>query len=397
MAFPTYTTGTVSIGVGATTAVGTGTIWSGVNARAGDLLLVAGALTFIKDVTDATHLVIPAWQGSAQTSVAYTLFQTSPLRFAGGQTLADVSAMIAGQYKSPVVVPPASSVPDASYGNEGQYAFQPTTGKYWLFTSGVWVYQGLLTGLVLRNYIDGLTLSMAGSSATFSVATGVAVNSTNTDFISLASAYTKTTSAWAVGSGNGALDTGSIGSNIWYHAHLIKRPDTGVVDILISLSATAPTLPTNYTSFRRIGAMKLTGSSQWLKVIQDGDLFQHNVTVADIAAANPGTSAVLRTLSTPSGISTIALMQVGYGTGVLSSNPAGILISDPAVADSAPGVANATLLNYAGAGTAANFYTFAQCRTNTSSQVRSRLQLSDANISLNINTTGWIDRRGRDL
>ena len=47
--------------------------------------------------------------------------------------------------------------------------------------------------------------------------------------LSLASAYTKTTSAWGVGTGNGSLDTGSIANSTWYHVYLIKRVDTGVV------------------------------------------------------------------------------------------------------------------------------------------------------------------------
>ena len=47
----------------------------------------------------------------------------------------------------------------------------------------------------------------------------------------LASAYTKTTGSWAVGSGNGGLDTGTITNSTWYHVFLMQRPDTEVVDI----------------------------------------------------------------------------------------------------------------------------------------------------------------------
>jgi hypothetical protein len=52
----------------------------------------------------------------------------------------------------------------------------------------------------------------------------------------VASAYTKTTGAWAVGSGNGGLDEGSIGASACYHLYTIRRPDTGVTDYLISLA-----------------------------------------------------------------------------------------------------------------------------------------------------------------
>src|SRR6185312_14564198 len=109
---------------------------------------------------------------------------------------------------------------------------------------------------VLAGHLYGLTLSTGGGSATFGIAAGEAADSTAVDLLSLGSAYTKTTAAWSLGSGGGALDTGSIAANNFYHVFLIKRPDTGVVDVLVSLSATAPTLPANYTLFRRIGAMR---------------------------------------------------------------------------------------------------------------------------------------------
>jgi hypothetical protein len=59
-----------------------------------------------------------------------------------------------------------------------------------------------------------------------------------------------------LGTAAGALDTGAIANSTWYHVWLIERVDTGVVDVLFSLSATAPTMPANYTRKRRIGSMK---------------------------------------------------------------------------------------------------------------------------------------------
>src|SRR5438045_2280633 len=109
----------------------------------------------------------------------------------------------------------------------------------------------------LAGVLYGCTLSAAGATATFGIAAGTASG------MVLASAYTKTTAAWAVGTALGALDTGAIANNTWYHAFLIERTDTGVVDVLISLSPTAPTMPASYTIKRRIGSMKTDGSAQW--------------------------------------------------------------------------------------------------------------------------------------
>jgi hypothetical protein len=140
-------------------------------------------------------------------------------------------------------------------------------------TSSQWVFAASHSAAnVVRSYLAGLVLSTAGSSATFSVAPGQAADGTNSDMMTLASAISKTTSAWAAGSGNGGLDTGTISAAAWYHVHLIKRLDTQVVDVLFSLSATAPTLPANYTLFRRIGSVK-TASSLWTAFNQYGDFF----------------------------------------------------------------------------------------------------------------------------
>jgi hypothetical protein len=49
-------------------------------------------------------------------------------------------------------------------------------------------------------------------------------------------AFTKSTGAWAVGTGNGALDIGTVGPSVFYHVYEIERPDTGNVDFLESLS-----------------------------------------------------------------------------------------------------------------------------------------------------------------
>ena len=56
----------------------------------------------------------------------------------------------------------------------------------------------------IRGHIFGLTLSYV-SGTVFGVALGSATDNINLDILSLAAAVTKTTAAWAVGSGNGAL------------------------------------------------------------------------------------------------------------------------------------------------------------------------------------------------
>jgi hypothetical protein len=245
------------------------------------------------------------------------------------------------------------------------------------------------TGLTgLQNYLAGLTLSTAGSSATFGIAAGMASDSTAASVMALASAYTKTTSAWAVGSGSGALDTGAIANNTWYHVWLIQRSDTGVVDVLISTSATSPTLPANYDRKRRIGSMKTDGSAQWVKFTQKGDEFLWDAVVADQNPATVTTTASLLTLTVPLGLNVNAILNVtaNSASGLISA-----AISSPDVADAAVTATNRQI-STPSAGTSASAWMMV--RTNTSSQVRARVDPSSTSIF--IGTVGWIDRRGRD-
>lgn len=105
------------------------------------------------------------------------------------------------------------------------------------------------------NHLSGLTLTNNGSDATndIDIAAGTARDSTDVANLVLASALTKQLDAgWAVGTNQGGLDTGAVG-NSTYYVWLIRRPDTGVVDALFSLSSTAPTMPANYTQKALIG------------------------------------------------------------------------------------------------------------------------------------------------
>lgn len=252
----------------------------------------------------------------------------------------------------------------------------------------------------IKGHLYGLTLSTAGSSSSFGIAAGEATGDAGLILMTLASAYTKTTSAWAVGTGNGSLDTGTIANTTWYHVYLIKRVDTGVVDVLISTSATSPTMPTNYTISRRIGAMKTNGSAQWTKFVQDGDRFTWDARVADVAATNPGTSAVTRQLSVPLGVRVLAHVAVAIVAATQADIAAGVLLSDLSVSDETPGSSGGrfSTLGFTSLATATNFQygSNTSVMTNTSSQIRSRLQISAAGTVLYIGTIGWDDRRGRD-
>jgi len=244
----------------------------------------------------------------------------------------------------------------------------------------------------LNGHLFGLTLSAAGGTGTFGIAAGECADSTAADLMVLASAYTKTTGNWAVGSGNGGVVSGALAGNTWYHVWVIKRPDTGVVDVICDLASSAtPALPTNYTIFRRIGSMKTNGSSQWIKFAQVGDEFIWDAPAVDANNTTQSTAAVLYTLSVPPGVKIMAHIRGYFCSG---SSASFILISSPDEASTTPTspAGNATMTNMST--TTAQAYT-TYVMTNTSGQIRAIATVL-LNLSFAIATHGWTDRRGRD-
>ena len=290
------------------------------------------------------------------------------------------------------------------------------------------------------------------------IAAGQATDSANVVTFTLAAALNKTTSAWAVGSGNGGLDTGTILSSAigatcsfattvmtctvaptsgnfavgqlisgnglpsgtfitslgtgtggtgtynlgttpgtlaaqttqgysWYHFYAIRRPDTGVVDVVLSANATTPTLPTNYTQYRRIGSGLMNGSGQWFKFKQLGDWFEWDIPFVDFNSTGSTTAALLG-LTVPYGV------EVNARVVFFSQTSNHFRFSNPNITDTAPSnsvgaVGLALGITVAGASIVHN----ETCWTNTSAQIRHR---SQSTATASINTHGYYDPRGEN-
>lgn len=237
----------------------------------------------------------------------------------------------------------------------------------------------------------GCTMSTAGSSTTMSIAAGNAVDSTKTIGMAL-SAIAKTTSAWAVGTAAGGLDTGSIANNTWYHFYVIRRPDTGVVDVVFSTNATTPTLPANYTQYRRIGSGLTNGSAQWIGFTQVGDEFYWiNVPALDVNASI-GTSATSYTLAdVPLGVKVIARLNVSIANAAATSiyvYPTDV--TDLAISSTATPLA--TVGPCVGGGSL-----FGKINVWTSTTAQIRAVASSATSTFRVAVLGWRDPRGKDL
>lgn len=286
-----------------------------------------------------------------------------------------------------------------SFGLVGQFDFQE------IRSDGVSAWRPLNSGrtAIPRGQIAGLTMSTAGASATMSVAAGQATDSANVALMTLA-ATSKTTSSWALGAAVGGLDTGAIAINTWYHFYVIRRPDTGVVDVTFSTNATTPTLPTNYTQYRRIGSGKTNASSQWTKFYQSGDNFRWDTPVLDVNITAVA-SAALTTFTVPLGVQVRPHLAVSLGMSGAFSNSG--LVGNIGSADNVNTVVEVVSIfngpnNSQSTGSATEFI------SNTSAQLYFSLANSGvpslasapaagaASPACVIRCRGWTDTRGRD-
>lgn len=192
--------------------------------------------------------------------------------------------------------------------------------------------------------------------------------------------------SWAVGDDAGGIDTGSVAADTWYARHLIKNPTTGVVDVLLSLSATAPTLPSGYTLFRRIGWHLTDGSANLISVLQDGDRFNYRVPIQDFDA-NAASTQTLTVLSVPPSARPFLTCRAKSADSSLRY----ILISSADMTNSTPSSALYNLVAPVDGHAVANFDgTF---KVNSSSEIRHR---ADAAPELTLTVNGWIDTRGQE-
>jgi hypothetical protein len=240
---------------------------------------------------------------------------------------------------------------------------------------------------VLPGYLSSLTLFNDATSpnSVIDVAAGAATSDDNSTTMVLSSPFTKSMGGpWTAGSGGLGFDTGTFTTaNTWYHIFLIMRTDTGVVDLLISTSATAPTMPANYTKKRRLGSIRTNASSQITAFTQSGDNFLWNLPTND--ASNIAITASFQTvvLRVPTGISVRA-----YFTAIAVSGTAGtqVALANSALSLGTPTTGGNTQLVVPGAG---------QFQIDTDSAGHISYGANGTGSTLYIWTYGWTDNRGK--
>lgn len=201
---------------------------------------------------------------------------------------------------------------------------------------------------------------------------------------------------FAVGTNQGMLLSGSKAPNSWYHLFALYNPTTNVSDVgaMLAVAGIAPdptsVLPTDYTKWKRILSIRTDASGN----IRQGNHFSFNgiyyfilkTPFQDYYLNNPGTSAVLATLTTPLGVKSFPLAAYWH----LQGSPAlgeGIFTS-PDQDDIVPSISNFnTVINLGAAYAPFN----GLINTNTSSQIRYRVNISNTDTDIRIYSYGWIE------
>ncbi len=201
----------------------------------------------------------------------------------------------------------------------------------------------------------------------------------------------------AYGTGNGGRFDSAISDGTW-HCFIISNGTTVSRGLSKSLDPTTqPNYPAGFTHYRRVASWPRI-SGVLAALIQRDNKFWHSTRIQDVSATNPGATAVTRTLTVPVGIPVVAFGKAAIiCTAASGSNSRFLLLTSLSQPDADPSVVGGTIAISTPAVPSATQHRaqgdFA-VETNTSGQIRSRMNASDAAWVIAIITEGWVDMRG---
>ncbi|WP_027578496.1 hypothetical protein [Bradyrhizobium sp. Ai1a-2] len=183
-AFPSYSTGTVSVGNGDPTIVVAGAILSGGNAMPGDDIVILGHTVIVQDVIDIGQIEIDPWPyDDVAPGTPYKIVQRSPQRY-GSQELANVRALlnvlrVKGLlwYLDVAWDDPSEAQPPLT-AVDGQGILQIATGKLWVMQGGAWTFSGVFRGISPKGAFDNGTVYSANDMVSSAGSSYVWINET---------------------------------------------------------------------------------------------------------------------------------------------------------------------------------------------------------------------------
>ncbi|NNH46240.1 hypothetical protein HLI03_32145 [Rhizobium laguerreae] len=183
------------------------------------------------------------------------------------------------------------------------------------------------------SFIDGLTLSNNVGSPNTSIDFAAGSARSGSSFVSSAASFTKRVNGtWAVGSGNGGLDAGSVAANATYFAYALRKTTDGTFDVVLSTSATiagvTTTLLTGYTIVKCIGVV-LTDASSLIRqfVMYPRDFYQWVMPIREATNVAISTTSALMAITVPNGVKAEAKIRLMFSSSATTNSA---LVHDPA-------------------------------------------------------------------
>jgi phage-related tail fiber protein len=166
------------------------------------------------------------------------------------------------------------------------------------------------------NYLEGFVLSNHPTvpASVINVSRGTARASGNPVFMSSTMAcFLNASGAWAAGTNGQKLDAGGRTANTWYHVFVIRATVGGAADVLVSLSYSAPKLPTGYELIRRIGSIKTDALNAIIPFQQFDRMFYWKTPIRDVVLTNvTGVALANYAISVPPGAPVVAHVSAFY-------------------------------------------------------------------------------------
>jgi len=247
------------------------------------------------------------------------------------------------------------------------------------FTYTARVVSGMITS---NNAIDSVN--------DIDISAGYAADSSGNVFVSPSVMVKRLDAAWAAGTNQGGLFTGSKTANTTYHIIAIRNDTTRVVDFGFDTSVTGANKPSGWTVVCRIASLYTDAANAIVQYKQRGDTFMLNVPPSGINHLNNTTPVVIG-LKVPTGLGFEGIFQA-------LGNPAGGVTNASGSFYAADQSAPASLTDVVTANTGSFEY-------KTSTELR---RVTDVNGNLfyvasltsgagvNVVTKGWVDTRGNE-
>ncbi|MBY5442112.1 hypothetical protein HFO93_01145 [Rhizobium leguminosarum] len=183
------------------------------------------------------------------------------------------------------------------------------------------------------SFIDGVLLSNNSGSPSTHVDFAAGSVRSGSSFVSNAASITKRINGtWAVGTGNGGLDTGSVGANATYFAYALRKTADGSFDVVLSTSATiagvTTTLLTGYTIVKCIGVV-LTDASSLIRqfIMYPRDFYQWVTPIREATNVAISTTSALMAITVPNGVKAEAKIRLMFSSSATTNSA---LVHDPA-------------------------------------------------------------------